>query len=236
MCVHCWSIYTKKRNEASKGLDQMDKIVLFDMDGTLIDSTKAIYDSFLSVFQKNNMKILSEYEVSQFIGYTLDDMFRFFGAKEADINRLCDEYKSIYSKLGTKHTKLLPHAISSIKMASEVAYLGIVTTKSSNSSRKLLELFGLDKYFKTIIGKEDVTHPKPHQEPIIKAVDSINIDIAGDQIYMIGDTILDLESACRANVQGIGVLSGYGKKEDLIKLSPNIFNNTLEAIHYIKNQ
>ena len=116
----------------------MDTIILFDMDGTLIDSTDAIYKSFSKVFIDNNMPELSKKEVSKFIGYTLNDMFKFFGAKEECIPRYCDEYKSHYIKICNQYTHLITNARDSIILASSFAHLGIVTTKSSRSSKELL--------------------------------------------------------------------------------------------------
>lgn len=213
----------------------MENIILFDMDGTLIDSTNAIYQSFSKVFKDNDMPLLNKDEVARFIGHTLDDMFRFFGAKEEDIEKYCNEYKSHYIKICNKHTNLLPYVLDSIKLANTFAILGIVTTKSSKSSRELLANFGIDKYFHTIVGREDVSHTKPHKEPIIKALDAINLKISNDRIYMIGDTILDLNAAKNAEVVGIGVLSGYGEKQELANLSPYIFQNTLQAVKFIQN-
>lgn len=212
----------------------MDKIILFDMDGTLIDSTDAIYKSFLQVFKDNNMPLLSKKEVSKFIGYTLNDMFRFFGAKEENIEQYCSEYKRHYIKICNQYTNLLPNTLDSIKIADKFAYLGIVTTKSSRSSKELLANFCIDKYFKIIIGREDVNHTKPHKEPILKAIDSIKADISKNKIYMIGDTILDLNAANNAGIIGIGVLSGYGEMQDLEKISPYIFQDTLDAVNFIK--
>lgn len=51
---------------------------------------------------------------------------------------------------------------------------------------------------------------------------------------MIGDTILDLEAAKNAKVHGIGVLCGYGRKNDMLELSDMIFNNTAEAVKFIR--
>lgn len=211
----------------------MKTIILFDMDGTLIDSTDAIYESFCSVFTKHKMPLLSKAEVAKYIGYTLSDMFAFFGVSNEKIEQCCSDYKEHYTKIHNLKTKMLPNAIEAIKIAHSFATLGVVTTKTSNSSRNLLEHFGVAQYFQTIIGREDVINPKPHSEPILKALSCLN-ETPSKNAFMIGDTILDLISAKSAGITGIGILCGYGAKEDLMQFSDYIFSDTLEAINFIK--
>lgn len=208
-------------------------VILFDMDGTLIDSTDAIYESFCSVFAKHKMPMLSKNEVAKYIGYTLGDMFAFMGVKAENIEQCCDDYKRHYTQIHNLKTTMLPNAINAIKLAHSFATLGIVTTKTSASSRNLLEHFGVAKYFKAIVGREDVLNPKPHSEPILKALSQMEVKNARNA-FMIGDTILDLMAAKEAKITGVGVLCGYGIKEDLAKFSDKIFSNTLEAVESIK--
>lgn len=216
----------------------MDKIVLFDMDGTLIDSTNAIYESFCAVFKAHSLPILRKDEVAKFIGYTLQDMFAFFGVPQSHIEQYCEEYKKYYRAISKEQTTLLPNALQSIKLASQFAYLGIVTTKTSAATKDLLEYFGVAQYFMTIIGREDVRHTKPHKEPILNALDNIKSKILAlpnnKNIFMIGDTILDLQSAQNAKVCGIGILCGYGRREDMEQISPYIFEDSLQAVRFIQ--
>lgn len=216
----------------------MKKIILFDMDGTLIDSTNAIYESFKKVFEDNNMPILDKKEVTKYIGHPLDNMFSSFGAPSDKIKQYYDEYKTNYSKFCYESTQMLPNAVESIKLCADSAILGIVTTKTSKSAKEILKYFGINQYFTTIIGREDVKYTKPHKEPILNAIKDIEsktkLDLKNADIFMIGDTILDLESAKGANVVGIGVLCGYGIKKDLEKFSNFIFKDTLQAVEFIQ--
>ena len=86
-------------------------------------------------------------------------------------------------------------------------------------------------HFKVLIGRESVTNPKPHPEPILKALHHLGAN--PKQTWMIGDTILDLISAKEAGVHGIGVLCGYGAKVDLQKHTACVVNDTHDAIKYI---
>lgn len=208
------------------------------MDGTLIDSTQAIYESFCYVLNKYSKPIPSIDDVCKFVGYKLEDIFSFFDVKEDLIELYCDEYKTHYTNIANIKTNMISGAIDSIKIASEFAILGVVTTKSHSSSKKILTKFGVDVYFDTIIGRENVINTKPHKEPILKAIKNIknnnNIDIDMANIFMIGDTILDLKAAQDAQINGIGVLCGYGNKADMMKFSDKVFDNTIQAVNFIK--
>lgn len=216
----------------------MEKIILFDMDGTLIDSTPAIYESFCVVFEKHKMPILSESEVAQYIGYPLDKMFGFFGVPNDKIPQCREDYGRHYRKICDDKTKMIDGALEAIKIASGFANLGIVTTKNSQSSKNLLAHFGVANHFSVMIGANDVVNLKPHKEPILKALqglESLGICAKAHNTFMIGDTILDLMAAKSAGIVGLGVLCGYGVRKDLEQISKFVFSDTLEAVKFAKS-
>lgn len=210
----------------------MEKVILFDMDGTLIDSTNAIYESFCSVFKARNLASPSRDEISKYIGYTLQDMFRFLGVSEELVESCTLDYKNYYREICNIKTTMLPTAVDAIKLASKFAILGVVTTKTSASSREILHHFDVEKYFSVIIGREDVVNTKPHKEPILNALEALRIP-PSENVYMIGDTILDLKAANSAGVNAIGVLCGYGKKEELEKFSNLVVKDSYAAVKSI---
>lgn len=209
-------------------------IILFDLDGTLIDSTEAILEGFHHTFDFHKHPHPSDEEIKALVGHPLDVMFAALGAPNETVWDFVAAYKEHYRKISTQKTELLPNAREAIAMASEFAELGIVTTKTGKYSKVLMEHFGVMDKFKVLIGREDVQNPKPHAEPIEKALRSFS-DIESKDIWMIGDTELDLISAQNASVKGIGVLSGYGEKSTLIKHTTTIFNDTFEAVEYLKS-
>ncbi|WP_304545816.1 HAD family hydrolase [Sulfurimonas microaerophilic] len=208
-------------------------IILFDLDGTLIDSTEAILEGFHHSFDLHNHPHPSDEEIKALIGHPLDVMFSDLGAPQESIWDFVDSYKEHYRKISTLKTELLPQAREAVELASEFAELGIVTTKTGKYSQILMEHFGIMDKFQVLIGREDVQNPKPHAEPIQKALESFS-NLKQKDIWMIGDTELDLISAKNASVKSIGVLSGYGEKNTLIKHTSTIFNTTYEAIEYLK--
>lgn len=206
----------------------------FDLDGTLIESTDAITSTFHHAFNVHGVKNPSDEEIHALIGYPLDIMFARLGVDEDKVWDFVDTYKQRYRTISKIKTELLPCAQKAVELAGTFATLGIVTTKTGLYSKELMEHFGIMHHFKVLIGREHVEHPKPHEEPILKALDAINIK--DDNIWMIGDTELDLLCAKNAGVNSIGVLGGYGSKESLELHTENIFEDAYKAVEFLKTK
>jgi len=205
-------------------------IILFDLDGTLIDSTEAILESFENSFRVYNFQPKHR-DIESLIGHPLEYMYAELGVAKENISDFVATYKEHYQKISTQKTVLLQNAYKAIEKASSFAELGIVTTKTGAYSRVLMEHFEVMHYFKVLIGREHVQNPKPHQEPILKALEAF--DIKDKEVWMIGDTHLDLEAAKNAGVNSIGVKSGYENEEKLKLYTNVIFSDALEAIAYL---
>jgi len=209
-------------------------IILFDLDGTLIDSTDAIVSTFHYSFDVHKTEHPTDKEIMALIGYPLDIMYAELGVDEDKVWDYVATYKEEYRKISTLKTELLSCATEAVKKASEFATLGIVTTKTGSYSEILMEHFGLMHYFEVLIGREHVQNPKPHQEPILKALEKL--EIQDKEIWMIGDTKLDLISAKNAGVNSIGVLTGYDTKDVLKNFTDTVFGDALEAVKYLNSR
>ena len=206
-------------------------IILFDLDGTLIDSTDAIVSTFHHSFDVHHLARPDDESIKSLIGYPLDIMYAQLGVDEDKIWDFVHTYKEEYRKISTLKTELLPCAREAVKVASKIATLGIVTTKTGKYSKILMEYFNLMHYFDVLIGREDVEKPKPDAQPILKALELLEKDT---DVWMIGDTKLDIICANKAKVKSAAVLSGYGSRNELKMFTDIIFNDALEAIRYIK--
>lgn len=210
----------------------MRKTLLFDLDGTLIDSTSAILTSFHFAFEKLNLKPCSDEAIKNLIGYPLDDMFVRLYPNKSDLSeKFIDFYREAYRGIYLKQTTLLPRAKEALRLANEFADLAIVTTKGSHFTKPLLDFLGVGNFFQSIVGRNDITHPKPHPEPILKALENLNKP--KENAFMIGDTKLDILAAKAAEISYVALSCGYESKESLSQYSQLIKNDAYEAVSYI---
>jgi phosphoglycolate phosphatase len=214
----------------------MKTTILFDLDGTLIDSTEAILESFYHSFAYMGTKPPKREDIESKIGYTLEDIFAFLGTEKHLIDEHVTAYKACYREVSKPKTYMLSGALEAIELASSFARLGVVTTKTAKYSKELLEYLGVMHYFDALVGREDVVNVKPHPEPIHKALAQLGKNGADEKndIWMIGDTFLDVKAAKNAGVKHIALMTGYGDKNELKSLSDMLVADVLEAVKIIK--
>ena len=213
-----------------------NKIILFDLDGTLIDSTDAIISTFNHSFKELNYDFKgSDENIKSLIGYPLDIMYKQLGVDEEKVWDFVDAYKNRYRIISKEQTTLLEDAFEAVKLASQFARVSVVTTKTRAYTMPLLEHFDIAQFFEIVTGRENVENPKPHPEPILITLEQMNYNKDLHEVWMVGDTKLDLIAANEANVNSVGVLCGYGEKEELLLYTKHVKNNSLDAVNFINN-
>jgi len=213
-----------------------NKIILFDLDGTLIDSTDAIVSTFKHSFNELNFNFTGNDEnIKSLIGYPLDIMYKELGVEESKVWDYVDAYKNRYRIVSKEKTTLLENAFEAVLLASQIGRVSVVTTKTRTYTMPLLEHFDIAQFFEIVTGRENVENPKPHPEPILITLEQMNYDKEIHDVWMIGDTKLDLIAANEANVKSIGVLCGYGEEDELKKYTNFVQKDALSAINFLKN-
>ncbi|MNJ33358.1 Pyrophosphatase PpaX [compost metagenome] len=192
--------------------------VLFDLDGTIVDTNELIIASFQHVLDKHKQPRTRE-QIIPYMGMTLEQQFQAFSGWQ-DVAELVTDYRSYNTIHHDTMVKGFPHVDEVISALKDKGIkLGIVTTKIRPSTMRVLELFGLLKYMDAIVTVQDVTHPKPHPEPVLKAIEQLNAD--PKRTIMVGDSPADIKSAQAAGALSAAVAWSLKGAEELKKYNPD---------------
>ena len=168
--------------------------VLFDLDGTLLDSTDLIISSFKHVVRKHFNRDISKEELVPNFGRPLVEAMEELAPGQGELLvRLYREYTQIHHD---KNIKIFPGVEATLKKLHEMNIkLGIVTSKVRKTALRGLQLFNLDHFFDIFVGYEDTVIHKPKPEPVIFALDKIGIKAAN--ALMVGDSLMTLPALKR---------------------------------------
>jgi phosphoglycolate phosphatase len=208
------------------------KAVIFDLDGTLVDSYEPITASLNRARAAFGLAPKSLEEVRAEVGSGLDVlMSENLGPDRAEEGvRL---FRSHYRKVFLQGTKLLPGVAPTIEAlgAADVP-MAITSNKPAYFSREIVDALGLGERFRAVLGPEMVERPKPDPEMVLKAASLLGAPLA--EILYIGDMTIDIDT-CRSAGIAVGVIpSGSDSLETLEKGSPDFllarFEEVLELI------
>src|SRR5690625_4275481 len=146
--------------------------ILFDLDGTLINTNNLIQASFQYTFKTFGYEFTDE-EVQQFNGPPLIDTFMSINPEQAD--DMLEVYQKHNHAIHDAYVTAYPNAYETVSTLKEYGIkLGVVTTKMRLGAEMGLNLMGLTSFFETIITFDDVENTKPHPEPVLKAMNQLN--------------------------------------------------------------
>jgi HAD superfamily hydrolase (TIGR01549 family) len=178
--------------------------VLFDLDGTLIDSNHLIITTFKHVFETELPHIpMKDEDYVPFIGPTLVQGFGKYVQDEQQIQHLIQVYREKNLEIHDQYVRAFDGALDLlIHLKSRGIQTGIVSSKMHFLVERGLKVTGLLPYIDVIIGSDDVINHKPHPEPIQKAL-SLFDDI--DEAIYVGDHPNDILSGKAAGIKTIGM-------------------------------
>lgn len=193
------------------------KTILFDLDGTLIQTPKIILDAFKLTFNKFVPNVdLNESELSNFLGQTLWKTFGTYTEDQKIIEDMVTYYRQISNDMIEMGLSPYPNAKQTIKyLKKQGCKIGIVTSKMKEVAKYHLKLTDLYDDIDGIIGYEDVMNHKPDPEPIYKALELFDAK-KEDAIY-IGDHENDIKAAKKAGIESCAVTYSIRLKEMLLE-------------------
>lgn len=181
----------------------INKVIIFDCDGTLLDTFLLIEKTVYKTFEKMlpNYPLTKE-EAHSFFGPALDESFKRFVKTEEEVKKLVKCYRDYNEALMADYVVAYDGILELLDKLKENGYkLAIVSNKVTPAVIKGLEICDIDKYFDLIIGLEKLDKAKPDPDGIYQVLDYFNVKDA----IMIGDTIIDINTGQNANIDTIGV-------------------------------
>lgn len=209
------------------------KLVIFDVDGTLVNSRAQILRSFSEAFKDLGLPQLEEDRVLSVIGLSLLLACEHLVGKGEKAQLLADHYRSNYYRINAEIEKEGPQLFSGVqKVISQMeelplAVLGIATGNSRRGVQRILNAYGWQNTFTTIQTADDAPS-KPHPEMIFQAI----ADVGGrpDSTIMVGDTSFDIDMAVAAGVPSIGVTWGNHSEDILVRAKARYIVHTRQEL------
>ncbi len=206
--------------------------LVFDLDGTLSDPAVGIGRSLNFALEAFGHRPIPAAEVSRYIGPPLDESFRIITG-ESEVNaiaQLVAKYRERYAEIGFAENSLYPGIPEAIATLAERGHpMGVCTSKRLDFAEKILELFGLRRYFQFVSGG-DIGVSKAQQ--LAHLVSRGGVDL---RATMIGDRAVDINAAKLNGLSSVGVLWGHGSRQELVGAGPQLILGHVDELLSLSN-
>ncbi|QNT78912.1 HAD-IA family hydrolase [Entomobacter blattae] len=198
-------------------------LMVFDLDGTLIDSLPDLTVAANHMLESYNLPPLSDTQIRAMIGDGVKVLIRKILSTAKSVSEeelptpLIEEatrrYMAYYTPHSTDLTHLFPHTHSTLQNLAEKGWaMAVCTNKPVKAAETILQHLGINSFFSTVSGGDSFPHMKPHPEHLLGTIQKISGDIR--KTIMVGDHYNDLFAARDAKIAGsIFAQWGYGRKE-----------------------
>ncbi len=207
------------------------KYLLFDLDGTLTDPKEGITKSVQYALKAYGIIEEDLDKLCPFIGPPLKDSYmEFYGFNEKDAQDGVYKYREYFSVKGWMENKEYPgidRMLDALKKSGK--HLMVATSKPELFAVKILKHFGMDHYF-DFIGGADMEETRVRKADVIRYVLEKNGIEHLEDVIMIGDRKHDVQGAKEAGVECIGVLYGYGDREELESAGADYIAESVEKL------
>lgn len=211
----------------------MIKAVLFDLDGTLLDTNELIYKSFYYTFKEGLNLELSKDQITSMFGQPLQDSFKDY-SKEEEIDNLIKMYREYNESL---HDNMCDAFLGVNELLNELKRrnikIGIVTSKRDILARRGMKIANIIDYMDVIVTPECTDKHKPNREPAIYACNKLNIE--PKEAIMVGDSHFDLMCGKDAGCKTCGVKYTALDIKRLEEVNPDYFiDEPMDLLDFIK--
>lgn len=207
------------------------RTVLFDLDGTLIDSKELILSSYRHTMRRHRGESPPDSEWLATMGTPLLSQLRAFARDEREAREMMATYVEHNHRLHDRMVRPYAGIRQALSRLSEGGFrLGIVTSKRREGTEMGLRACGLrESWFSVIVTADDVTRHKPDPDPVLAALEGLGMERAGEAVY-VGDSVHDMRAGRAAGVRTAAALWGPYSREELSPASPDVWLEEVEEL------
>ena len=196
--------------------------VLFDLDGTLIDSIELILNSAKHAFRDRPGHVPSDAEWLTGVGIPLATMFRRYARDAAEVDALIAKYRESQLEHHDRLVRSYDRVVDTVDMLRAAGHpLAIVTSKTGWLARRGLAHVGLETHFDVVVGCDICDRHKPDPQPVFVALEQLGY--APDEAIFVGDSVHDMAAGNAAGVTTIAALWGPVTRHDLVDSRPGYY-------------
>ena len=203
--------------------------VLFDFDGTLIDSTRLIIESYHHTMHIHRGRSLPDAEWIAGLGTPLRVQFRRFTDDPAEVQRMIETYREWNLAHHDAMVRAFPGAVDAVtSLKAQGARLGIVTSKNRHGVERGLTLCGFDGLFDEIVTSDDLEASKPDPAPVLAAL--TRLGALAPAALFVGDSPHDIAAGRDAGTKTAACLWGPFERNALARERPDYWLNTFQEL------
>ena len=187
-------------------------LIVFDLDGTLIDSRRDLADSVNEVLERSGARALPADEVMSMVGegapVLVERALRRAGL-DVPIDEALRRFRSVYARRLLDHTRPYDGIVAVVARAAARATLAVLTNKPGEPTERLLAAFDLLRHFRRVVGGDSSLPRKPDPTALRQLIEQAGVTT--DDTLFVGDSMIDVETARRAGVAVCVALYGFGR-------------------------
>jgi len=207
------------------------RLIIYDLDGTLIDSTEKIVNAFNTVLAAEGVTPPLPGVIESLIGEPMPEILRKLlpPEKQGEVQRFWDAYIPVYARISPEKTRVLPGVTETLRTFKARNLLqSIATQKKCSVATRVLGELGLLGDIDLVCGIDDVVHPKP--APDIIELTLKRLGVKPSEAVMVDDTTIGLSAGKNACVHIVGVTTGTHSREKLMTLKPDYVIDRLDEL------
>jgi len=198
------------------------KAIIFDLDGTLVDSRGAYREAAEFAFARLKLgmvkaKIVTEIPRRLEENLPIDELI-----EGADVDRFKEIYLGAYYRATAEKTRPFQNVAATLERLSSDASLAVTTRRNVPEAevRRELEKFGLAKFFRVVLTSRNTLKPKPSPEALIKCAERLSVRMS--DCAVVGDSVIDVRAGKSAEARTVAVLTGIFTREELEREKPDL--------------